>query len=467
MSQASSNSTNGTSGPSNWENQTDLPVGEILRRTREYYNQSLEYVESILRIRAAQLQALEEGKIDQLPGRAYAIGFVRTYSEYLGLDGEKMVTLFKAQSGNQGRPRPDRNYPVPASESKGPNSFVVVTSLLGVALLVIAIYTFSSAPDNRPMGKLDIPQVPEDMRAESLASEKPAQLAEVPPPVIGPLPAGVTPQEAAAQALAQKKQAEALANGTEDSATTAAQADADPALAAASADANADAAPVATNALSIGGDTATSPLKVNIVETSWVEIRDGQGNAVLSRVLKPGDSFVVPANVPGLVMDTGNIGGVEFVLNGKTLAPMGVSGDVRRRISLALENFIDKPLATEATTSQPNDNKVPATSVNPAPAEIKTPAADQSGAMTTGALTPTPLPTPLNASENAANNAASLNPAAGADNNVVRKAAPQVDPNAAFGSGAGSYTGRVVSGTNANIVNQAAPASRIAPAAME
>ncbi|MBU0859077.1 MAG: helix-turn-helix domain-containing protein, partial [Alphaproteobacteria bacterium] len=95
----------------NWENLTDMTVGEILRRTRLHYGQSLTDVESILRIRAAQLQALEDGRIDLLPGRVYAIGFVRAYAEYLGLDGEKMVHLFKAQAGNPPRPRAELHFP--------------------------------------------------------------------------------------------------------------------------------------------------------------------------------------------------------------------------------------------------------------------------------------------------------------------------------------------------------------------
>ncbi|PZO78204.1 MAG: DUF4115 domain-containing protein, partial [Micavibrio aeruginosavorus] len=80
-------------------------MGEILRRTRVHYGQSLQQIEGVLRIRASQLDALEQGDVSQLPGRVYAIGFVRSYSEYLGLDGDKMVHLFKEQSvGKQKKP---------------------------------------------------------------------------------------------------------------------------------------------------------------------------------------------------------------------------------------------------------------------------------------------------------------------------------------------------------------------------
>ena len=65
--------------------QTDLAVGEILRRTRIHYDQTLADIERALHIRASLLEALEAGDYDRLPGRVYVIGFIRSYSEYLGL----------------------------------------------------------------------------------------------------------------------------------------------------------------------------------------------------------------------------------------------------------------------------------------------------------------------------------------------------------------------------------------------
>lgn len=124
-----------------WTNFTDLPVGEILRRTRAYYNLQIEDVEGALRIRASQLLALEEGRIDQLPGRVYAIGFVRAYAEFLGLDGDKMVYLFKAQLiGNKAKP--ELSFPAPASESKLPNPFILLGSFAGLAL-VLGVFMLS------------------------------------------------------------------------------------------------------------------------------------------------------------------------------------------------------------------------------------------------------------------------------------------------------------------------------------
>ena len=86
--------------------ETTLSVGEILRRSRVKAGYSLEQVEQGVCIRASQIQAMEDGRWESLPGRVYVFGFIRTYSEYLGLDGEKMVLLLKQQSGKHVAPKP-------------------------------------------------------------------------------------------------------------------------------------------------------------------------------------------------------------------------------------------------------------------------------------------------------------------------------------------------------------------------
>ncbi|HRC25952.1 MAG TPA: helix-turn-helix domain-containing protein, partial [Alphaproteobacteria bacterium] len=106
---------------------SDLSVGEVLRRNRLFYEKSIADVESVLRIRAAYLEALERGEFNRLPGRVYAIGFVRSYAEYLGLDPDAMIRKFKAQAGGYSV-KPEFTLPVPASESRAPGRWVVVSS---------------------------------------------------------------------------------------------------------------------------------------------------------------------------------------------------------------------------------------------------------------------------------------------------------------------------------------------------
>jgi cytoskeleton protein RodZ len=72
---------------------------------------------------------------------------------------------------------------------------------------------------------------------------------------------------------------------------------------------------------------------------SWVEVRDAGGRLVLSRVLRQGDSFRVP-DQEGLVMMTGNAGGLQITVDGQALPKLGEQGQVRRDIALAPDQLL-------------------------------------------------------------------------------------------------------------------------------
>lgn len=251
---------------------TDMPVGEILRRTRVHYGQSLEQIESILRIRASQLEALEKGDISKLPGRVYAIGFVRSYSEYLGLDGDKMVHLFKDQSVGR-KVKPDLSFPVPASESKVPGLMVIGGSLFGLVVL-IGFVSLMLIPKKT---ETVVPPVPEELTTSQL-NEAPALIGDA------------LPQPAAE-----------TATQTEVS---------DPSV-----------------------QKLQNRIQIEITDASWIEIKNASGVAILRKVLKPGDIYMVPPE-PGLLMSTGNAGGLTIKVDGQPLPKFGEIGQIKRNIPL-------------------------------------------------------------------------------------------------------------------------------------
>lgn len=258
--------------PDGMEFHTDLSVGEILRRTRVHYGQSLDQIGQILRIRATQLEALEKGDVDQLPGRVYAIGFVRAYAEYLGLDGDKMVYLFKQQSVGR-QTRPDLQFPVAAADTKIPTiSMVMVGLALCLAVGIGAYFMIGGQGTDK-----GVPAVPDSLQ-ESTLSEAPSMIASNDPP---PQPPPMFNEEAA------------------------------------SAD-------------------APKPIQrvvILVEDNSWVEIRDTAGRILISQVLKPGDQFLVP-NELGMTMSTGNAGGITIELDGKSLPKIGEDAQVKRNVSL-------------------------------------------------------------------------------------------------------------------------------------
>lgn len=71
-------------------------VGEILKNARLQSGQSLEQVEEATSIRKIYLSAIENGDYKKIPGDVFTKGIIRTYGNYLNLNGPELVTLYKA-----------------------------------------------------------------------------------------------------------------------------------------------------------------------------------------------------------------------------------------------------------------------------------------------------------------------------------------------------------------------------------
>ena len=72
-----------------------LPIGEVLKRTRTRHKLDIRTVEQRTKIRIKYLRALENEEWEVLPGPAYARGFLRTYAQFLGLDGDALVDEYR------------------------------------------------------------------------------------------------------------------------------------------------------------------------------------------------------------------------------------------------------------------------------------------------------------------------------------------------------------------------------------
>ena len=72
-------------------------IGDSLREARTRRGLSAADVQKELRIRERYLTALEEERWELLPGEAYTKGFLRTYAEFLGLDGNLYIDEYNAR----------------------------------------------------------------------------------------------------------------------------------------------------------------------------------------------------------------------------------------------------------------------------------------------------------------------------------------------------------------------------------
>lgn len=74
-------------------------------------------------------------------------------------------------------------------------------------------------------------------------------------------------------------------------------------------------------------------VRLRATQETWVQVRGPDGEVLLTRVLRPGESYLVP-NRDGVRMVTGNAGGLEVLLDDEVLPALGQPGEVVRNISL-------------------------------------------------------------------------------------------------------------------------------------
>ena len=129
-------------------------IGASLREARLRQGLDFPEIETGTKIRGKYLQALEEERFEVLPGETYIKGFLRSYAEYLGLDGQLYVDEF-----NSRYVMPEELQTIRARRTaqtrrhRRIQGSVLVAALVGIAVvtaLVIVAWTAGS-PSKQPL----------------------------------------------------------------------------------------------------------------------------------------------------------------------------------------------------------------------------------------------------------------------------------------------------------------------------
>ncbi|MGE0599353.1 MAG: helix-turn-helix domain-containing protein [Dehalococcoidia bacterium] len=97
-------------------------LGSLLTRTREARGLTLEDAERDTRISRRYLQALEAEQFEVIPAPVYARGFLRSYSQYLGLDPQEALAMFPREDDPEYQRAADANAPAPRASKESPVS---------------------------------------------------------------------------------------------------------------------------------------------------------------------------------------------------------------------------------------------------------------------------------------------------------------------------------------------------------
>jgi cytoskeleton protein RodZ len=421
-------------------------VGMLLRQARERSGQSLASAAQQLRIRDSYLRAIEEGDFRLLPGATYAVGFLRSYADHLGLDPQEIVRRFREEVEELGR-RTQLVFPAAPAEGKIPGGAILLIAAV-VALVGYGGWYILSERDGS-IADL-VPAVPSGLQnlfgGDSESTTAPTVAEGAPAPAASPSapePSAVAPTtdlnsavaEAVAASASSPSGAEAAVPAPETATTVApestaagtasgeapasepgaptselAAAESSPSPVLGTSDETADTVPETpsevmetapaaspvpdegTEATAPAADAAAPPpepeaaaptndaavgtavasgndgipaapeppsatedlpegqqygvtnadARVVLIATqeAWVQIKKASGEEVWTKVLRPGDRFMVP-NERGLILATGNAGGLQVVVDGRPVAALGPIGVVRRGILLDPQRLID------------------------------------------------------------------------------------------------------------------------------
>jgi cytoskeleton protein RodZ len=301
----------------------DTPLGTIgqeLRGARISGGEDIGTVSSVLKIRRDHLEALENDNISALPGRTYAVGFVRAYADYLGLDPVAAVERFKTEIAGRDDTSRTAGFKEIEEEPRMGRGWIVF-ALIVLGLIAYGVYYLFFSPSGiqsgQPITSVPAPVVakPVPHPAHHALPSKPATAASANPPSTAPaqIVPPATPGEAPTVAAGQ--------GGTV-----------------------------------YGKMNKNAHVVLRVTQPTKVLVQTEDGRAFINRVLSAGDIYQVP-NMHGLALTAEHGNAVQILLDGKSVRTAGNSTAPAEAVSIDATDLtggrVSRPSASKPITHTP------------------------------------------------------------------------------------------------------------------
>jgi cytoskeleton protein RodZ len=311
----------------------DDKAGAQLRIARERRNEDLRAIAGSLRIRREQLEALEESRYDDLPGRAYAIGFVRSYAEYLGLDSADIVARYKAELDGCEQTQDPLAFPEVRDEARLPRgTFLIIALIIGLGIYGGYLMTRSA---DRMMAER-VPAVPSQVetnaRSAGSQGEQATSLSGDPASAATRHTGGATATQLLGNGAPEINAGVYAVPPVNDVAPDAAQPAEAAALtapvevappAAASAPAAALSLPPVPQGQVYGAENIDSRVTIRARKNdAWIRVEDAQGHVLIEQTMAIGDIYRAP-NAPGAILVARDASAFEILVGETSLGLAG------------------------------------------------------------------------------------------------------------------------------------------------
>jgi len=262
----------------------------------------------------------------------YAVGFVRSYAQFVKLDGKEMVDTLKREHEGEPATKTALNFADPIAEDKLPGPLLVGGAVFGIVVLFLAWSLLSSDDEGVELAE-NIPPAPIVGTASGQPTLADAQ------PLTGYTTGMITPAETAAATTPVTGAAENTAVSPPVAETTAeAPQDAAMVVRPTRPSEERTAAPVQPT---INVKRGQARVVLEASQKSWVQVSDASGKVIYKKVMAQGEQFFVP-DQPGMTLVTSNAGGLNIIVDGAQVQSLGRSGEIIRGVALSPDELKKK-----------------------------------------------------------------------------------------------------------------------------
>lgn len=323
-------------------------IGQILKKARKDKGLNISQVADNIHIRKLYLEAMEADNFSKLPGEVYIIGFVRTYSHFLGLDEVSLVEKLKNQANISHHEPVAQN-----TDDNNPQGKFVIAGLAGLLLIAGAFYMWNTKNTG---GEVDDTVSVDIAQQESIPSHKSVEAKDIlnteqtQSTVLQPTaqPNEIVVSEVDINSATPEKPTQTNENATDNKSTANISQD-KPAQTEA-----AQQTDIVKPIITPSQSAPTQGIYLKALTNAWIETKrittnesgEQQTKVLLNKTLQKGEMIeLVDQN--DVFLTTGNAGTLELFKDGKSVGVLGKRGEVKRNISTNFENL--KSIVSAAT----------------------------------------------------------------------------------------------------------------------
>ena len=288
-------------------------VGKLCLDARLNKGLTQEQAGALLKVRVKIIKDFEDGENIDLPGLAYKVGFVRSYARLLDLDGDLLVQEFK-EGLELNSFKEEYKFLTPELNK---SNFLPIGAVISV---FVAILSYTGWYYSDRSNKIEHVAV---QKIENI-SEKTAEIDNNSYVIIEEDFSNNLPSSKINNDLNTVQEVNLKTNLNEDKVETMISKNTE------------------LSATANERDPSTE-LVLKATGNSWVEIEDMEGNILMTRLMRPGETYVVP-DINGLTFNTGNAGALSLSQGDVIVSKLGEVGEIITAQPLNIKTFSNKPL---------------------------------------------------------------------------------------------------------------------------